>query len=507
MRKIREVLRLHYAAGLGRRAISRSLRLSPATVGEYLRRAQAAGLGWPLPEALDESMLQRRIFPPPPAVPLQERPIPVWEEVHRELKATKGMSLFLLWQEYKARSPEGFQYSWFCEQYRAWAGKLDLVMRQEHRAGEKLFVDYAGQTVPVIDRVSGEMRPAHIFVAVLGASNYTYAEATWTQGLADWIGAHVRAFAYLDGVPEILVPDNLKSGVHKACRYEPDLNPTYQELAAHYGVAVIPARVRKPRDKAKAEVGVQIVERWILARLRHAQFFSLPELNQAIRGLLEALNARPFKKLPGSRRTLFEHLDRPALRPLPTEPYVYAEWKRARVHIDYHVEVEGHYYSVPYPLVKQVLDVRLSAHTIECFHKGQRVASHLRSPHKGRHTTASEHMPQAHRHYAEWTPQRLIDWAAKTGPATAAMVETILARRAHPQQGFRSCLGLLRLGKDCGEQRLEAACRRALAVGGTSFKSVQAILKHGLDRQPLPSGEPARPAPAHGNLRGPKYYH
>jgi transposase len=476
-------------------------------VGEYLRRAEAAGLGWPLPEDLDESALEQRLFPPAPMLPLAARPVPVWEAVHRELKATQGMSLFLLWQEYKAGAPEGFQYSWFCEQYRAWLGKLDLVMRQEHRAGEKCFVDYAGQTVPVIERLTGEARPAHVFVAVLGASNYTYAEATWTEALPDWIGAHVRAFAYFGGITEILVPDNLKSGVHKASRYEPDLNPTYQDLCAHYGVAVIPARVRRPRDKAKVEAGVQVVERWILARLRHAQFFSLAELNQALLRLLEELNTRPFKKLPGSRRTLFETLDRPALRPLPAEPYVYAEWKRARVHIDYHIEVDDHYYSVPYALVKQVLDVRVTAHTVECFRKGSRVASHTRSSQKGRHTTLPEHMPEAHRSYAQWTPQRLIDWAAKTGPATAATVEGILRSRAHPQQGFRSALGLVRLGKDYGAERLEAACSRALAVGAVSFKSVQAILKHGLDRQPLPAPELTPPAPAHENLRGPDYYY
>jgi transposase len=491
-------------------------------VGEYLCRAEAAGLSWPLPEDLDESALERRLFPPAPTLPLAARPVPVWEAVHQELKANKGMSLFLLryrsiWQEYKVGAPEGFQYSWFCEQYRAWLGKLDLVMRQEHRAGEKCFVDYAGQTVPVIDRLTGEARPAHVFVAVLryrsmGASNYTYAEATWTEALPDWIGAHVRAFAYFGGVTELLVPDNLRSGVHKACRYEPDLNPTYQDLCAHYGVAVIPARVRRPRDKAKVEVGVQVVERWILARLRHAQFFSLPELNATLRRLLGDLNDRPFKKLPGSRRMLFESLDRPALRTLPAEPYEYAEWKRSRVHIDYHVEVDGHYYSVPYALVKQRLDVRVTAHIVEGFHKGQRVASHPRSSQKGRHTTLPEHMPQAHRSHAQWTPQRLIDWAAKTGPATGAAVEAILRGRAHPhasipQQGFRSALGLMRLGKDSGAERLEAACRRALALGAVSFKSVQAILKHGLDRQPLPNTEPTPPVAPHENLRGPKYYH
>ena len=322
-----------------------------------------SGLSWPLPEALSDRELERRLFPPPPAVPADTRVVPDWAVVHQELRRP-GVTLMLLWEEYRAAHPEGFGYSWFCKRYEDWSGSLDVVMRQTHRAGEKLFVDYAGQTVEVVDPASGEIRTAQIFVAVLGASNYTYAEATWSQGLADWIGSHVRAFAYFDGVPAILVPDNLRSGVSKAHRYEPDLNPTYLELANHYGVAVVPARVRKPRDKAKAETGVQIVERWILAALRHQTFFSLSALNTAIAALLERLNQRPFKKLPGSRRTAFETIDRPALRPLPLTPYVYATWKRVRVNIDYHVEVDGHYYSVPYTLVKQALDVRLTEHTV-----------------------------------------------------------------------------------------------------------------------------------------------
>ena len=312
-------------------------------------------------------------------------------------------------------------------------------MRQSHRAGEKLFVDYAGQSIPIVNGHSGEVHEVAIFVAVLGASNYTYAEATWSQSLPDWIGSHVRTFAALGGVPEIVVPDNLKAAVTRAHRYEPEINRTYADLAYHYGFAVIPARAAKPRDKAKVEVGGQIVERWMLARLRHHTFFSLVEVHAALAPLLLALNARPFKKLPGSRQALFDALERPALRPLPVQSYEYAEWKLARVNIDDHVEVEGHYSSVPYALVKQQLDVRLSAQVVELFHKGKRVASHQRSPLKGRHSTVTAHMPKAHQRYAEWTPQRLIHWAAHSGPATAHVVETILASRPHPQQGFRSC--------------------------------------------------------------------
>ena len=464
MRKIKEVLRLKWAQGLSNRQIAKACGIARPTVGEYLRRAADAGLSWPLPTDLDEATLERQLFPPPPSLPAPVRGVPDWSLVHQELKR-KGVTLFLLWQEYRETHPEGYQYSWFCDHYRAWRGKLDVVMRQDHRAGEKLFVDYAGQTMPVVDRDTGEIREAQIFVAVLGASNYTYAEATWTQALPDWIGSHQRAFTFLGGVPEMVVPDNLRAGVSKAQRYEPDINPTYHDMATHYGVAVLPARARRPRDKAKVEAGVLLVERWILAALRRRTFFSLAELNAAITGLLEKLNARPFKKLPGTRRAHFEALDKPALRPLPAAPYVYAEWKKARVHIDYHVAIDGHYYSVPHALIKKQLDVRITQHTVECFHRGQRVASHRRSLNKGRHTTVPAHMPEAHRQVGEWTPQRLANWAAKTGPATEKLMTTVLTSRRHPQQAYRSCLGILRLGKAYGDDRLEAACRRALILG------------------------------------------
>ncbi len=506
MRRIRQILRLAWESGLGQRQIARSLSISPTTVGEYLRRATMGGLSWPLAQELDDAQLEAQLFPSLPKEIADARPLPNWSEVHQELKR-KGVTLLLLWQEYKAIHPGGLQYSQFCDRYRAFAGKLDLVMRQHHRAGEKLFVDYAGQTVPVIERTTGEVREAQIFVATLGASNYTYAEATWTQGLADWCASHMRTFEFLGSVPALLVPDNLKSAVTRPCRYEPEANATYEELARHYATAILPARVRRPRDKAKVENAVLLVERWILARLRHHSFFSLSELNAAITELLEALNTRPFRKLPGCRKTLFEQLDRPAMKPLPGARYTYAEWIHARVHIDYHVEVDGHYYSVPYQLLKRMLDVRLSAHTVECFHKGKRVASHPRSHRKGYHSTLPEHMPKAHQHYAGWSPERLVRWAEKTGPATAELVASILASRAHPQQGYRSCLGVMRLGKQYGDERLEAACRRALAIGATSFKSLQSILKRGLDAQPLPSTEAPTAAPiAHANVRGADYY-
>jgi transposase len=505
MRQVHEVLRLKWAVGLSDRQIARSLGLSRPTIASYVQRAQLAGLSWPLPDGLDDATLEQRLFPPPPAKGPLTLPAPDWATVHRELKR-KGVTLFLLWQEYKVATPEGFQYSWFCQAYRSWASKLNLVMRQSHRAGEKLFVDYAGQSIPVVHGRTGEVHEAALFIAVLGASNYTYVEATWTQSLPDWIGSHVRTLTALGGVPDIVVPDNLKAAVTRAHRYEPALNRTYADLAHHYGFAVIPARAAKPRDKAKVEVGVQVVERWIVARLRHHTFFALAEVNAALPPLLLALNARPFKKLPGSRRSLFEILDRPALQPLPAQPYDYAEWKRARVNIDYHVEGDGHYYSVPYALVKQQLEVRVSARVVELFHKGTRVASHVRSRLKGRHSTVAAHMPTAHRHYVEWTPQRLIRWAADSGAATAQLVATMLASRPHPQQGFRSCLGIMRLGKSYGAERLEAACRRALTIGACSYKSIESILKNGLDRAPLPASPPT-PAPLrHAHIRGPEYY-
>ena len=395
MRKIREVLRLKWAAGMSNRRIAASCGVSRPTVSEYLRRADVGGLELALAGGCKRCPFGAAAVPAAAGLAgFAARGVPDFAEVHRQLKH-KGVTLFLLWQEYRAACPDGYQYSWFCERYAAWRGKLDVVMRQDHRAGEKLFVDYAGQTVGVIDRATGELRQAQVFVAVLGASNYTYAEATWTQGLPDWIGAHVRAFEFIGGAPELVVPDNLRSGVRKAHRYEPDINPTYQEMASHYGVAVLPARVRKPRDKAKVETGVLVVERWILATLRRRRFFSLSELNGAIRTLLDQLNERPFRKLPGCRRSRYEELDRPALTPLPGQPYVFAEWKKARVHVDYHVAVDGHYYSVPHALIKKAVEVRFTRHTVECFYRGQRIASHRRSYHKGGHSTVSAHIARS----------------------------------------------------------------------------------------------------------------
>jgi len=504
VRKIKEVLRLKWEVGVSDAAVSRSCHIARSTVAECVHRAQIAGLNWPLPDDMNDTQLEALLYPPPVSSSIQ-RPIPDWAQVHQDMKG-KSVTLFLLWQEYKAAHPDGFQYSRFSELYRLWRGKLTASMRQTHKAGEKMFVDYAGPTIPIVDRATGEENPAQVFVAVLGASGYTFSEATMTQGLSDWIGSHVRAFEFFGGVPEIVVPDNLKSGVTKPCRYDPDINPSYAEMARHYGVAVIPARVRKPKDKAKAEAGVQVVERWIMAALRNRTFFSLAEANAAIRELLTKLNDRPFKKLPGCRRSQFEELDRPALSPLPPTPYEYAEWKKARVGIDYHVDVGGHYYSVPYQLIKQQLDVRITHGTVECFHKGKRVAAHARSDGCG-HTTIHEHMPKAHQSYAQWTPERIIRWSRSIGEHTAIAANIIISSRRHPQQGFRTCLGLMRLGKQHGNERLEAACRRAVITNCISYKSIKSILKTGLDQQPLPEMQAPEKAPDHGNIRGPQYFH
>jgi len=412
----------------------------------------------------------------------------------------------LLWEEYRASAPDGFGYSWFCDLYKAWIGRLKPTLRQVHVAGEKLFVDFAGQTVEVVDGLTGEVRTAQIFVATLGASSFTYAEATWSQMLPDWIAAHVRAFTYLCGAAKQTVSDNLKAGVIKACFHEPMVNRTYADMARHYGTAIVPARPYKPRDKAKVEVGVQVVQRWILARLRHHQFFSLAELNTAIRALLDDLNDRPMRSWGVSRRALYEQLDRPALLALPATPYEYAEWKRCRVGLDYHVEIAKHFYSVPHPLLRQEVEARITATTVEIFHRGKRVASHLRSHRPHRPTTVPEHMPSSHRRYRDWTHERIRREAGSIGADTAALVDVILRSRPHPEQGFRSCVGILRLVKRFGAEDVDAACARALALGTRSYGSVAAILKNRQARRPSDPPDDAPPL-FHDNIRGPGYYH
>ena len=507
MRMVREVLRLSWGGKLGCRAVAQSCGLGRTTVREYLQRACRAGLSWPLPEGMSDGELEALLFPPPVVPGRGARPLPDWEVVHKE-RQRKGVTLFLLWEEYKAVYPDGYEYSRFCDLYREWAGKLPVWMRQEHKGGEKLFVDYAGMTMPVVNRETGEVRQAQVFVATLGASNYTYAAATWTQSLPEWIESHTRALEFLGGVPRLVVPDNVRSGVSHACRYDPDLNPTYADWAAFYGTAVMPTRVRKPRDKAKVEAGVLGIEQRVLAKLRNRTFFSLTELNQAISLLLAEYNRRPFQHLEGSRRSLFEHLDKPALNPLPATRYEYAQWYKARVNLDYHVCADDHYYSVPYRLVKEEVEVRLTITAVEIFHHGVRVASHVRSHKKHHHTTRNEHMPEGHRARAEWPPERVIRWVGKAGQAAAEVAERIIASRPHPELGFRACMGLKRLGDIYGVDRLEAACQRALAIQSPSYKSVKSILENGLDQKPLPDTTTATNVPPihHENVRGPDYY-
>ena len=505
MRKIRDVLRLRYEGGLSQRAIGRSIGLSQGAVFAYLERARRAGLAWPLPDDLDDDRLEALLFLPPPDIPATERSQPDWAEIHGELRKP-GVTLALLWEEYRAGHPQGYGYSWFCERYRGWAGRLQPTMRQVHIAGEKLFVDFAGQTVEVFDPATGEIREAQIFVAVLGASNYTYAEARWTQTLPDWINAHVHTFNYLGGAARQTISDNLRAGITKACFFEPMVNRTYGDLARHYGTAILPARPRKARDKAKVEVGVQVVERWILARLRKQRFFSLAELNAAIRELRDELNTRPMRGFGMSRRELFEQIERPVLLSLPETPYEYAEWRRCRVGLDYHVEIQRHYYSVPFHLLRQEVEARITAHTVEIFHRGKRVASHPKGVARHRATTVAEHMPSSHRRYRDWTRERIQREAAAIGINSATFVEVLLHSRPHPEQGFRSCVGVLSLVKRYGPDRVEAACERALLIQARSYSSVVSILKNNLDRRP-PTSDPDQPPLFHANIRGSGYYH
>lgn len=505
MRKVKEIIQLRWGDGISQRAIARSVGVSPATVFDCLNRAKLAGLSWPLQAEMDDAALEALLYPTP-APSRSPRSIPDWNYIYRELRR-KGVTLQLLWQEYRENHPEdGYQYSQFCELYKRYSGQLDVVMRQEHRAGEKAFVDFSGDGIEIVNPRTGEVSKGELFVATLGASNYTYAEVFPSQQLRCWIDGHIHAFEYFEGVPEITVPDNPKTGVVRPCFYEPDLNPTYREMARHYQTAIIPARPRKPRDKAKVENAVLVAQRWILAALRNHTFFSVEQSNEAVWAKLEELNRRKLQKLDCSRRDLWETMDRPALKRLPQQRYAYAEWFSPRVNIDYHVDVEKHYYSVPYTLIHKKVEVRVTAKTVEVFFKSRRVASHLRSYIKGKHTTQTEHMPPDHRKYVEWRPSRILEWAAKVGPATAQYAEQIMQSRQHPQQGYRACLGLIRLAKVYGNERVEAACHRASMYGVYSYRSIEAILKRGLDHQPPLNIKSEHNPIMHENVRGPECY-
>ena len=504
MRKLREILRLKYEVGLSHRAVSKACSIGLGTVSLYLKRAADAGLTWPLPTDADDAALESMVFRRPVSH-AGPRPRPDMASIHQELKRP-GVTLYLLWMEYLENYPDGYRYSQYCDLYRRWRKKLNPSMRQPHKAGEKSFIDYSGKKPHYIDQETGEEIQVELFVAALGASNYTFAEATMRQDLPCWVESHNRMSEYFGGTSEIWVPDNLKSGVTKPCRYEPEINRTYQELADHYGAVVIPARVRRPKDKAKVEGAVLIAQRWILAVLRDRTFFSLSELNAGIREALDKLNHRPMKKLGVSRRELFEKLDQPALNPLPGKRYEMAEWKRCRVNIDYHVEVDRNYYSVPYQLLHERVEARTTVAMVEIFHKDKRVASHRRLPGRGKSSTRTEHMPRSHRAHTEWSPSRLIHWAEKAGPATGRLVAEILRNQRHPENGYRSCLGVMRLGKRHGEERLEAACARAETLRSYSYRTVKNILSSGMDRVPLEKEATLGTSPDHENIRGADYY-
>jgi transposase len=499
MRKIREVLRLKFEAGLGDRKIAAAIGSARSTVQECLRRCKEAGLTWPLPDGFDEARLHATLYRR--EVPLSRSPLPDFATLQSELKRP-GVTRLLLWQEYKAAHPDGWQYSVFCDQYRCWLATQDLVLRQHHTPGEKCFVDYAGHTVGIVDRATGEVREAQIFVAALGASSYTYAEATWSQQLPDWLGSHVRALTFFGGCPAAIVPDNLRSAVTRAHRYEPELNPAYQDFAEHYNVAILPARVRKPRDKAKVEVAVQVVERWILARLRDRTFFSLADLNAAIRELLQHLNTRPFKRRDGCRQTLFDEIERQALRPLPARPYTFATWKKAKVHLDYHIEVERTYYSVPYKLTGKTVDVRVSAHTLEIFYCQKLVAAHVRAVKRGHFSTAASHRPERHTAVIELTHERLRERALAVGPATCEVMEHQRLKRRHPEEALRANLGILRLARDFTPGQLEAAAKRALELKVYSYRALRALIT----TKTNPESEQQTLALEHENVRGEKYF-
>ena len=506
MRKIREILRLRHEAGLSVREISRSLGVSVGVVQNYLAGAVNAGVAWPLPEGLDEKRLHTLLCVRPLPAAAIRRVLPEMAYLHGELKR-KGVTLQLLWEEYRHDQPECYSYPQFCRYYREWVAQLEPTIRQAYRAGEKLFVDWAGPTIPVHDPVTGQVWPASLFVAALGASNYTYAEAFASRRLSAWIEGHIHCYEFIGGVPVLTVADNEKTGVTYPSRYEPGLNPSYQDLGAHYGTVMLPTRPHKARDKAKVEAAVLFAERWIIAALRHQTFFSLLELNKAIRELLVRLNDRPFKKLAGSRRSLFEQLDRPALRPLPESRYELAEWRKAKVNIDYHVQVDTHCYSVPYRLVHATVDVRLTARTVELLHNGVRVAAHVRSHERGKATTDPAHRPKSHQHHLEWTPSRLIHWAgAEVGPHCAQAVTQIMEMQPHPEMGYRACLGLMRLGRMYGKARLEQSCARALSAAACSYRSIKSMLQTGMDRQPLMSLPQSLPVIRHLNVRGADYY-
>jgi transposase len=513
VRKLKEILRFKYQGKLSHRQIALSLNISASTVSYYVNRAAQLGIhDWPLSELWDDLTLERAFLKTQPIHKKQHKPLPNWATIHQELKRKdhKGVTLERLWQEYAERQGSHYySYNHFCRLYKEWARVLQPSMRRTHTAGEKLFVDYCGQTIPIVDPHTGEIiYRAQIFVAVLGASNYTFAEATRSQQLEDWCLSHKRAFEFFGGVPQLVIPDCLKSAVSVARNTDPDLNPTYQMMAAHFGTAIMPARPRKPKDKSKAEAGVQLVTRWILAVLRHETFHSLAHLNQRISELLVRLNQKDFQKIPGCRASLFAELDAPALNLLPRYPYHYTQIQRVLVGKDYHVDIEKHYYSVPYALLGKRLEAHITEQTVVFYHHGKMVAEHKRSQRKGQHSSLLEHMPEHHKAMLEWSPERLMNWAIAIGPYTAHWVHEFIRQADHPAQAVRPCLALLGQSKSYGKARLEAACLRGHLTGANRLHNIRTMLKNGLDQQPL-SNTKQDPLQTlrHDNVHGEGYFH
>jgi len=503
MRQLRHLLRLHHG-GVSAREMGRLLGVARSTIQDNLKRAAAAGLAWPLADDVTDEVLEQRLFGGAGAPTGQRRRVePDWAALARELKRP-GVTMMILWEEYREINQDAYGYSRFCDLLRGFERRLSPVMRQHHVAGEKAFVDYSGKRIGIVDPETGEIHEAEIFVGVLGASNLTYAEATWTQQLPDWTGAHVRMFRFFNGAPKLLVPDNLKSGVNKASFYDPEINRTYGAMAAHYSVGILPARPHKPRDKAKVEAGVRFAQSYILGRLRAQTFFSLAECNEAIKLVMQRMNERAMRHLGVSRRELFEKIEREALNGLPTEDWEFAEWRRARVNLDYHIDVHDFLYSVPHALIRAEVEVRVTERIVEVFHRGQRVAVHQRRYMGRKHGTDPDHMPSSHRHYAEWTPDRFRRWAAKIGPNTEGLITAVLASRPHPEQGFRTCLGILRSYRGLDAARVEAVSARAIELGVLNCKGVALLLARKFDA----SGADSRPITLfdHANLRGPGYY-
>jgi len=482
--------------------MAQGLGVARSTVADYLRRAEQAGLRWPLPAALDDDTALEALLFPENATEERKRPEPDWARICLELKR-KGVTKQLLWEEYRAQAEGGYQYSQFCDRYAQWEKQLHVTMRQDHRAGEKMFVDFSGDGYDIVDPGTGEKRRAKLFIAVLGGSGLTYVEAVFDESLPTWTRCHVNALNYFGGVPELFVPDNLRAAVDQPNRYEPLINRTYADLASHYGALAMPARVRKPRDKAKVEQAVLLAQRWILAVLRHRRLSSLVELGEAIDPLMEKLNNRVMRKFGKSRREIFDSPEKQALRPLPPHAFEYAVWSRAMVPRDYHVAVGGHYYSVPYNLVGQQVEMRTTAACVEILLRNRRVASHQRQDSSG-NTTDEAHMPAAHRAHREWTPSRIEEWAGRAGGSVAIVARTILERKKHPQQGYQSCLGIIRLGNKYGNDRLNAACERAVELQAFSYRSIEAMLRNNRDK--LDADEASASLPAHGNVRGADYY-